>query len=68
MGSAMDIYINRCQTPYCKKAPSREDIKNGYMEVPCNECEGSGYWGFGPPGTEGDCVDCKGTGKRWVNL
>jgi DnaJ-class molecular chaperone len=38
-------------------------------QVPCHECGGSGYWGFGPaPDTCGDCIDCKGTGREWVGL
>ena len=38
-------------------------------QVPCNECGGTGWWGFGPvPETCGPCVDCKGTGRVWVGL
>lgn len=38
-------------------------------QVPCNECGGSGWWGFGPRVEEtGPCVDCKGTGRVWVGL
>lgn len=37
--------------------------------VPCNECGGTGYWGFGPTFEEcGPCVVCKGTGLVWVGL
>ena len=38
-------------------------------QVPCHECGGSGYWGYGPiPETCGPCIDCKGTGREWVGL
>jgi DnaJ-class molecular chaperone len=38
-------------------------------QVPCHECGGTGWWGFGPiPSTCGPCVDCKGTGREWVGL
>ena len=36
--------------------------------VPCHECGGSGWWGFGPEEAHGPCVDCKGTGREWVGL
>lgn len=38
-------------------------------QVPCHECGGTGWWGFGPVAdTCGQCVDCKGTGREWVGL
>ena len=38
-------------------------------QVPCHECLGTGWWGFGPvEETNGPCVDCKGTGREWVGL
>jgi hypothetical protein len=38
----------------------------GVGECDCLECEGSGWWNYGPLGTECDCVDCKGTGRVLV--
>jgi len=35
--------------------------------IDCIECGGLGWWDFGPPGTEGPCVECKGTGKVFVS-
>lgn len=36
--------------------------------IPCLECEGTGYWGYGPTPAEcGPCVECKGTGKIFVS-
>lgn len=38
-------------------------------QVPCIECTGTGWWGYGPTAAEcGPCVDCKGTGREWVGL
>jgi hypothetical protein len=38
-------------------------------QVPCLECGGTGYWGYGPVlETCGPCIDCKGTGRVWVGL
>ena len=38
-------------------------------QVPCHECGGSGWWGFGPvESVNGPCADCKGTGREWVGL
>ena len=37
--------------------------------VPCHECGGTGWWGYGPiPEVNGPCIDCKGTGREWVGL
>lgn len=37
--------------------------------VPCHECLGTGWWGYGPTEAEnGPCIDCKGTGREWVGL
>lgn len=38
-------------------------------QVPCHECLGTGWWGYGPTEEEcGPCIDCKGTGREWVGL
>lgn len=38
-------------------------------QVPCHECLGTGWWGYGPEEIcNGPCVDCKGTGREWVGL
>lgn len=38
-------------------------------QVSCIECDGSGWWGYGPvEEVNGHCVDCKGTGRVWVGL
>jgi len=38
-------------------------------QVPCHECLGTGWWGYAPlPEMDGECVDCKGTGREWVGL
>ena len=43
-------------------------LMNGVGETDCLECDGLGYWGFGPTEEEnGCCVDCKGTGKILVS-
>ena len=44
------------------------EVFPGVGERDCHECGGSGWWDFGPPGTEGPCVDCKGTGKEFVSI
>lgn len=36
--------------------------------IVCLECGGSGWWDYGPPGTEGHCVNCKRTGKQYVSI
>jgi hypothetical protein len=37
--------------------------------ISCYECAGSGWWGYGPvEETNGECIDCKGTGRIWVGL
>ena len=38
-------------------------------QVACHECFGTGWWGYGPvEEVNGECVDCKGTGREWVGL
>lgn len=37
-------------------------------QVPCHECGGTDWWGFGPAEAHGPCVYCKGTGREWVGL
>lgn len=38
-------------------------------QIACLECSGSGWWGYGPTEADnGECVDCKGTGRVWVGL
>lgn len=38
-------------------------------KVPCHECLGTGWWGYGPTADEcGHCIVCKGTGREWVGL
>lgn len=44
------------------------EVERGATTVRCIECSGSGFWNFGPAGTEGDCVECKGTGRLWISL
>lgn len=39
----------------------------GAARVDCPECEGLGWWDYGPAGTEQDCVECKGTGCVWIS-
>ncbi len=40
----------------------------GIMPIACPECEGTGWWGYGPTPDEcGPCVDCKGTGKILID-
>lgn len=37
--------------------------------VSCLECEGTGWWGYGPTSAEcGPCINCKGTGRWYVGL
>jgi hypothetical protein len=37
--------------------------------VSCRECDGTGWWGYGPTEAEdGECVPCKGTGRVWVGI
>ena len=38
----------------------------GIYKTGCFECEGTGWWGYGPPGTEGPCNVCKGTGQIFI--
>jgi hypothetical protein len=38
-------------------------------KVPCIECLGTGWWGYGPtPNEQGPCIQCKGDGRVWVGL
>jgi hypothetical protein len=38
-------------------------------QIGCLECNGTGWWGYGPtPAEQGECVACKGTGRVWVGL
>lgn len=38
-------------------------------QVPCHECLGTGWWGYGPSAdTCGPCICCKGTGREWLGL
>ena len=41
---------------------------SGIGRIDCIECEGTGYWPYGPAPEEcGPCVECKGTGKVFIN-
>lgn len=43
------------------------DLGGGVGQIACLECGGSGRWAFmAPEIPEYDCVDCKGTGKRFI--
>jgi hypothetical protein len=44
------------------------DMSQPVGQVPCHECGGTGWWGFGPVEAWDKCVDCKGTGREWVGL
>ena len=45
------------------------DIKRGYAIGPCGECDGTGDAGhYFAPFITGKCVDCKGTGKRYISI
>ncbi len=47
------------------------EIGAGAGRVPCFECEGDGNWGkFAPEivGSDGLCVDCKGTGFILISV
>ena len=40
----------------------------GVGQIDCIECEGDGWWGYGPTENEcGPCVECKGSGRVLVN-
>lgn len=45
-----------------------EDILNGYKNIDCLECEGTGIWNYVDYLPAEDCVCCKGTGKILVNV
>jgi hypothetical protein len=41
----------------------------GYRKIGCRECDGRGWWNYGPTENEcGVCVDCKGTGFIYINI
>ena len=40
--------------------------KLGIYKTVCFECEGTGWWGHSPQGTEGQCNVCKGTGQIYI--
>lgn len=43
------------------------DLGGGVGMVACFECDGTGWWAFMEPEIPGDyCVDCKGTGRRYL--
>jgi len=45
------------------------DGPSGIGQCRCPECEGTGWWAYGEPEIEGaECVNCKGTGKRYVMI
>jgi hypothetical protein len=46
-----------------------EDMGCGAGRTKCIECEGTGWWGYGPTEKEcGPCVECKGTGYILVSI
>ena len=39
----------------------------GIYKTICHECEGTGWWGYGPTKNErGPCIVCKGTGQIYI--
>ncbi len=41
-------------------------ICSGVGQIKCIECEGTGWWAYGPTEEDGPCIECKGTGKIYV--
>lgn len=67
MQDTCEVYIGEAETPRIEYATFPPDAQVG--QIPCHECLGTGYWGYGPNGSvNGPCVDCKGTGREWVGL
>ena len=59
------IYRQSYDKPYHSLDIYKKDIEE-YMKIPCHECE-SGLFYI----TDNDffeCVECKGTGVKWVNM
>jgi len=61
-------YLGWYRTTEVEIEVSEEDVRRGYAEVGCFECEGTGWWAYMEPEEPGGpCVTCKGTGKVYVN-
>ena len=62
----INVYCGWTRDSVIKERP--EIVKGVAFQITCIECLGSGQWNFGPPGTSGICIQCKGTGKQYVGL
>lgn len=61
----VDVYYTAAERPRIEFASFPDGATVG--QVPCHECLGTGWWGYGPTIDEcGPCVGCKGTGREWV--
>jgi DnaJ-class molecular chaperone len=71
------VYLGWYRETSVKVDITKEDVKRGYVFVPCFECEGTGVWnyypddyfpnGYIPTKKELRCTTCKGTGKVLIN-
>ena len=66
-----DIYMHRCTGPVAQQ--TIEDLGGGVGITDCIECGGDGDWTkFHPditlPPLSLPCVDCKGTGRRYISF
>lgn len=66
-----DIYMHGCTGPFAQQ--TIEDLGGGVGITDCIECGGDGDWTkFHPDATlpplSLPCVDCKGTGRRYVSF
>lgn len=62
------IFVDTPSTPQVVNV-TIEEAMQGYKVIDCPECLGTGWWAFAEPGVPGDyCVQCKGTGKWYINV
>lgn len=67
-----DIYLHRCQGVVAHQEV--EDLGGGVGRTDCIECGGDGDWTKFHPESKSlpthsiPCIDCKGTGKRYIGF
>ena len=76
------LFVGWYRTTECEIDITKEDVMNGYCQICCGECDGTGIfmvpdgvigttyqWPHNPcPEKPTQCVDCKGTGKIYINV
>lgn len=60
------VYLGFKRTTEKQANIFKREIEEGYAKVTCFECEGSKVFEL-PNGKKEPCVNCKGTGKVYIN-